>query len=215
MPRALLALATAAVLLALSASTVLGNTHKSSPDLYEEAETVDPSASFRVLVRRAPGASPDVIAASSGAQLVKTYPGNDRMLLDLPGTDLTSQLEALTQRPDVLYVMPNRKLERTAVSDPGGDPPRLIPGSHVRETTGVESLFETTGLSGSGVRIAVIDSGVFEHEDLAEWDAAGQSRIRQHRNFTYETNGAPHDRYGHGTHVAGLAAGNGARGSNG
>ncbi|MBE7435913.1 MAG: S8 family serine peptidase [Anaerolineales bacterium] len=60
-------------------------------------------------------------------------------------------------------------------------------------------------LDGSGVTVAVIDSGINYHEDFttANWNW----RIMESMNFT---SGNSDDKYGHGTHVAGIIAGNGA-----
>ena len=64
----------------------------------------------------------------------------------------------------------------------------------------------TTSLTGNGVTVAVIDSGLFE-------DGGGTTRIRTTRDFTTGLVNPPHqttpvDGYGHGTHVAGLIGGN-------
>lgn len=65
------------------------------------------------------------------------------------------------------------------------------------------------GLTGQNIGIAVIDSGVSSHPDLAYKG----SRIVYSENFVPNANDA-RDAYGHGTHVAGIAAGNGSATSN-
>ena len=74
-------------------------------------------------------------------------------------------------------------------------------------TIGATAVRQETGYDGSGVGVAVIDSGVTSwHDDLT--DSAGAQRVRHFVDFV---NGAvtPYDDYGHGTHVAGIVAGNG------
>src|SRR5207244_10215154 len=62
------------------------------------------------------------------------------------------------------------------------------------------------GLTGRGVTVAVLDSGIALDPDLVE----PTSRIVATANFAGSTAGSP-DPGGHGTHVAGILAGNGAR----
>jgi subtilisin family serine protease len=74
-------------------------------------------------------------------------------------------------------------------------------------TIGATTVRQTLGVDGSGVGVAVIDSGVTPwHDDLA----AGGSGQRVER-FVDLVNGgaAAYDDYGHGTHVAGIIAGDG------
>src|SRR5207237_5467944 len=74
-------------------------------------------------------------------------------------------------------------------------------------TIGATAVRQEAGYDGSGVGVAVIDSGVTSwHDDLT--DSAGAQRVRHFVDFV---NGAltPYDDYGHGTHVAGIVAGNG------
>ena len=60
-----------------------------------------------------------------------------------------------------------------------------------------------------GIGVAVIDSGITPVDDLGPTSAHGPSRLVYNANFVPgETTTA--DPYGHGTHVAGLIAGNGA-----
>ncbi len=57
-------------------------------------------------------------------------------------------------------------------------------------------------LSGKGIGVGVLDSGVFPHNDLKD-------RIVLYKDFTKEAVQIPIDDTGHGTHVCGIIAGNG------
>jgi serine protease AprX len=61
------------------------------------------------------------------------------------------------------------------------------------------------GLDGTGVGIAIIDSGIYSHPDLIGKNP-GQSRVVYRQSFI---GGNQFDDFGHGTHVAGIVAGNG------
>jgi len=73
------------------------------------------------------------------------------------------------------------------------------------------------GLDGTGIGVAVIDSGINDtHSDLL--DGSGRnSRVVYHQDFTctttYLRNRQVWDLYGHGTHVAGIIAGSAKRSS--
>ncbi len=58
-----------------------------------------------------------------------------------------------------------------------------------------------SGITGKGVGVCVIDSGIASHSDLAEPVAW--------KDFTKDASESPNDRMGHGTMVAGLIAGQG------
>jgi serine protease AprX len=80
-------------------------------------------------------------------------------------------------------------------------------------TTGARAVTNTLGLTGAGVGVAVIDSGIATwHDDLTSNSSVlypwGNQRVAAFVDFV---NGrtAPYDDEGHGTHVAGIIAGNG------
>ena len=87
---------------------------------------------------------------------------------------------------------------------------RAIAGSLERTgaTIGATAARQSLGLDGYGIGIAVIDSGITPwHDDFTD-EIAGSQRVDRFVDFV---NGrvAAYDDYGHGTHVAGIIAGNG------
>ncbi len=80
------------------------------------------------------------------------------------------------------------------------------PESNIR-SIGADQLWHgPQPLDGTGVTVAVVDSGIAAHPDLQQ-DSRDRSRIA----YTLDLTGsdASSDRYGHGTHVAGIIGGNG------
>jgi serine protease AprX len=84
---------------------------------------------------------------------------------------------------------------------------RLVAGSMERTgaTIGSTAIRQGFGYDGSGVGVAIIDSGVSNsHDDLT----GGGQRVVRFVDFVGNGSSA-YDDYGHGTHVAGIVAGNG------
>ena len=87
---------------------------------------------------------------------------------------------------------------------------RRVAGSMERTgaTVGATAVRQDLGFDGSGVGVAIIDSGSRATLDDLTDPSDGSSRVDQFVDFV---NGrlVPYDDYGHGTHVAGIVAGNG------
>ena len=66
----------------------------------------------------------------------------------------------------------------------------------------------SNGYNGNGIGVAVIDSGVTDHPDL-HTPGSGNSRVVYSQSFI-PGDSSTNDAYGHGTHVAGIVAGDGA-----
>ena len=88
--------------------------------------------------------------------------------------------------------------------------------NRVAVATGARAAQLTYGYTGAGVGVAVIDSGVTNwHDDLTYPGYSSAVRVKNGQRvpaFVDFVNGrtAPYDDNGHGTHVAGIIAGNGA-----
>ncbi len=106
-----------------------------------------------------------------------------------------SMLAVLARNPNVAYITPDRSVTLTAANED--------------YTTAVEADVAAAqfALDGTGVGVAIIDSGVADHPDLH--NASGASRVVYSQSFVPGNTSAV-DQYGHGTHVAGLVGGNGA-----
>ena len=70
-------------------------------------------------------------------------------------------------------------------------------------TSGLLGLLGTPGYNGSGINIAVLDSGIAPHSAIG-------SRVIGRVNFVSSEPGVTGDPFGHGTHVAGMIGGSGA-----
>jgi serine protease AprX len=108
----------------------------------------------------------------------------------------------------VVYTVPASSLENLA-SDPNVtyiSPDRVLAGQLDYSTAAVNANSAWKfGLTGSGVGVAVIDSGIDSNPDLSVLGLL--SRVVYTQDFT---GGNGTDQYGHGTHVAGIIGANGA-----
>jgi serine protease AprX len=110
-----------------------------------------------------------------------------------------SVLAWLENHPDVAYVSPDR-INKISSDD---DIP-AVTGDVARQQFAVD---------GTGIGIAVVDSGVFNHDDLQKATGTGSRIVYSESFISGDTSTG--DAYGHGTHVAGILAGNGHDSANG
>jgi len=107
-----------------------------------------------------------------------------------------SALEDLANDPDVVYITPDRPLSGASTSSSAWT---LDYHSETINTSAATAV----GLDGTGIGVAIIDSGVANVPDLT------RSNVVFSQDFTGDKVNGAADQYGHGTHVAGIIAGNG------
>ena len=98
-------------------------------------------------------------------------------------------LEVLAKDPDIVYISPDRLVKKAL--------------DYAEPTIGALTAFDNH-YDGTGIGIAIIDSGVTDHPDLHDFH--GRSRVVFSLDLTWSGN--QNDAYGHGDHVAGILAGN-------
>jgi serine protease AprX len=87
---------------------------------------------------------------------------------------------------------------------------RTVAGSLDYSAAAVNAPYAwSSNLDGSGVGVAIIDSGIYSHPDLNNRSGWG-SRVIYRQSFI---GGSKYDDFGHGTHVAGIVGGNGSSSS--
>jgi serine protease AprX len=151
----------------------------------------------RVIVVLKSGWSIDSEAKKLGGKLGRSLGLINGQVVELPN----GQLRKLADYPGVELIVDDR--------------PTSGEMNRVAVTVGARAVQQTYGLRGAGVGVAVIDSGVTSWSNDLTY--AGTSSLVQTANgqrvagFVDFVNGrtAPYDDNGHGTHVAGIIAGNG------
>lgn len=107
------------------------------------------------------------------------------------------QLDTLARQPGVVRVALDPEMRPVQAVDAAASGPASV----FPQTVGAPEAW-ATGTFGRGVAIAVLDSGVQAHQDLG-------SRLIVNKRFNQGASSSA-DQYGHGTWVAGIAAGNGS-----
>src|ERR1035441_2650014 len=171
--------------LLLGATLLLAKNPKIATDL----NGVNASTTVNVIVQfKTPPTKDDLKQLGPYGQMKKIFTGINAVVIPLQ----VSKLETIAANPNIKFISPDRPLK----------------GAMDLTAAAVYAAAATNyGLDGAGVGIAIIDSGVTQKDDLRA-PGGGASRIVYSEDFTGL--GTAADAYGHGTHVAGIAAGNGA-----
>ena len=149
----------------------------------------------RVIVTLKPGADIGSEVRKLGGKRLRNLRLIGAQLVELPN----GQLKKLAERSDVLRIDHDRPVQAHL--------------AQVSNIVGARTVQSNYGLTGAGVGIAVIDSGITNwHDDLTPY--AGYLKSKSIANqrvtgFVDFVNGAtqPYDDNGHGTHVSGIIAG--------
>jgi serine protease AprX len=201
LPAALLALAL--LLMPATASAAVGPppTAFVAPTLLAGAQS-NPTATFSVIVQGAPGRGADAVARQvSGEALVNpgVAAGLRRQLATIGGASaqLTGkQLLHLANQPGIAAITPDAPVRLSGSLSSKQQWP-FVAGV----AKGWPSV--TNGSLGQVPTIAIVDSGI----DSARSDFDNGARVLRQVNLTSLGGNSPGDGYGHGTFVAGIAAG--------
>lgn len=156
------------------------------PHVAKELQHVDPNSSVDVIVqfKQSPTAQHHQKIVNLGGRFKRGFRHIQAESYSLPA----SNLAALAADPDVTYISLDRKVHM------------LLDNTAAAVNAPVAW---SLGFDGSGIGIALIDSGISEHDDL---QGTNGSRIVYRQSFV---NSDTNDDFGHGEHVAGILAGNG------
>jgi serine protease AprX len=176
--------------LASSASAQPGLLKKLDPQGQKRAALT--TGRSRMIISASDGTSIADLATSvawAGGQVKRALPVVNGVAVDVPNVSLYD----LAANPLVGHISLDRlvvgALERTGA------------------TVGASAVRQELGYDGAGVGVAIIDSGSAAGlDDLS--DSIGDTRIDFFADFV-DSHKKPYDDYGHGTHVAGIIAGNG------
>jgi len=168
---------------------------KLAQDLRDLASSAGSDQTLKVIIQLNDTISGQLngLLRSNGVKVKKNFDSLNALAVELP----PSVVESLNQFEEIEYVSVDSEVRPF--------------GGHVSRTTGadnVRSMAPSGALDGSGIGIAIIDSGIYPAH-VAFLEAAGSSKSRIVKSVDFTGENRTDDPYGHGTHVASAAAGNG------
>ena len=192
----------ASLVLALTLVGALGGAALAHPP--DKPPSPPPAGDFvpgRVLVKFKPSigvAAAQDRLAQQGLRASGVIAGLDVFKVDVPPGKEWETIARLRARADVLYAEPDYRVYAldTIPNDPGWNLQWGLPKIQAPKAW---DILSTTG--GANIIIAIVDSGI----DLDHPDFACPNKLLPGRDFV-NNDYNPQDDYGHGTHVAGIAA---------
>jgi serine protease AprX len=159
-----------------------------------------PDAMVRVIAQKMDGSqSVETLVASFGGKVT-----SDLHIINAFTAEMPAQAALkLAQSKAVRWVSMDANLADSGKPAP---PAPSDPTNTYLDTLRVRNVW-SMGLQGQGVTIAVVDSGISNDNDFY-LPNANQTRVLKNNSLNSVSN-TVNDIYGHGTHVAGIAAGNG------
>src|SRR5438874_1776312 len=173
---------------------LLGKPAKASSDLLKKAHSLSNTDTVKVIVQlRAPmSSSLNSLLNSNGVHIRKSMQSLGAHAVDMPAS-IVDTVAAFDEVSFVSFDRPTQSM------------------GHLSATTGADAVRTTNGINvsgvdGTGIGIAVLDSGIYaSHIDFL--DKSNNVRVVYSQDFTGENR--VDDPYGHGSHVAAIAAGSG------
>src|SRR6476469_3539981 len=168
---------------------------KISPDLQQLLLSGQGDKRVKVIVQSVPSATSGGLIGgllnTVGGLLVTVLSALNIRIVDVAANDV----EVLASDPDVAYI---------SLDNPVRSSGHLTTTTGTQQVRAQKTLLGTNNLDGSGVTIALLDSGI----DKNHKSFATSGKIKFSKDFTGENR--TDDPWGHGTHVAAIAAGDGA-----
>jgi serine protease AprX len=142
------------------------------------------SGRSRIILTLGPGLSPEAMVAAAGGTLGRRLPLAGGWVAEVPD----AALDMLASDDAVRSIRVDRPIKGTL--------------ERTGAAIGSDWVRDTLGFDGSGVGIAIVDSGIAWHDDLTP------DHVVRFVDFV-SFQPTAYDDYGHGTHVAGIIAGSG------
>lgn len=168
----------------------------------DDLDKLDPV--LRAAISDVTGESPVIVRVADGAAIGPV----SALVQQLGGTSgrelaILNALAATMPHASIPLLAADGTVERIVL-----DRPTFGSLDRTAATVGSAAVRADSGYDGHGIGIAVVDSGVAASHDDLGGATGGTPRIRQFVDFVAGVS-TPYDDYGHGSHVAGIIAGNG------